>query len=168
MQPIFLHKQSLIEAMGNCLVLQENVIRVMKPDGKILEYKAPIIVQQVLSDFSGHAVSGSLQSLQHLPPETKLLGGQLYHLVPVGIPSPQIKKKVRFSIPEKEDEGSKVVRIKLVIGKKELQEMLKQGGVSVGDMISQLQGQHRVHQVVTSYSDDKGWKPALESITEVN
>lgn len=42
--------------MGNCLVLlQENVVRVMKTDGKILEYKALIKVEQVLIDFSGHA-----------------------------------------------------------------------------------------------------------------
>ncbi|KAJ8899628.1 hypothetical protein K2173_018602 [Erythroxylum novogranatense] len=154
--------------MGNCLVLKQNVIRVMNPDGKILEYKAPIIVQQVLSDFSGHALSVSLQSLQHLRPDTKLLVGHLYYLVPASIPSPQVKKKVRFSIPEKGDEGSKVVRIKLIISKKELQEMLQKGGVSVGDMVSQLQGQQRVHQVDTSYNDDKCWKPALESIIGAN
>ncbi|KAH8504722.1 hypothetical protein H0E87_012094 [Populus deltoides] len=161
--------------MGNCLVLQANVIKVMKPDGKILEYQAPIKVQQVLSDFSGHAIADSLQAFQHLPPDTNLLGGDhLYYLVPLQLPSPQAKKKkVRFSIPEEEvkdvqEKTSTVVRIKLVISKQELQEMLRKGGVSVDDMVSHLQGQQRVQKVDISGSDSehKGWKPELESIPE--
>ncbi|KAF2307638.1 hypothetical protein GH714_030510 [Hevea brasiliensis] len=141
--------------MGNCLVLQEKLIKVMKPDGKILEYKAPIRVQQVLSDFSGHAISDSLQAFQHLLPDTKLLGGNLYYLVPLPLPSPKAKKKVRFSIPEDEDKKeNRVVRIKLVISKQELQEMLQKEGVSVDSMISQLQDQQRVETVDTS--EDKG------------
>lgn len=157
--------------MGNCLVLQEKVIKVMKPDGKILEYKTPIKVQQVLSDFSGHAVSDSFQAFQHLQPDTKLLGGQLYYLVPLPLPSPEVKKKVRFSIPEEEDgQGTGVVRIKLVISKQELQEMLQKGGVSVDDMVSQLQGQQRVqkHNMSNNYNNSRGWKPVLESIPEIS
>ncbi|KAJ9184484.1 hypothetical protein P3X46_004204 [Hevea brasiliensis] len=154
--------------MGNCLVLQEKLIKVMKPDGKILEYKAPIRVQQVLSDFSGHAISDSLQAFQHLLPDTKLLGGNLYYLVPLPLPSPKAKKKVRFSIPEDEDKKeNRVVRIKLVISKQELQEMLQTEGVSVDSMISQLQDQQRVETVDTS--EDKGYrKPVLESIPEID
>ncbi|KAJ6406677.1 hypothetical protein OIU84_010230 [Salix udensis] len=163
--------------MGNCLVLQPNVIKVMKPDGKILEYQAPMKVQQVLSDFSGHAIADSLQAFRHLLPETNLLGGdRLYYLVPLQLPSPQAKKKkkVRFSIPEEEakdvQEKTSVVRIKLVISKQELQEMLRKGGVSADDMVSHLQGQRRVRKVDISGSDDehKGWKPELESLPERN
>ncbi|OAY40858.1 uncharacterized protein LOC110622471 [Manihot esculenta] len=153
--------------MGNCLVLQEKLIKVMKPDGKILEYKAPITVHQVLSDFSGHAISDSLQAFQHLLPETKLLGGKLYYLVPLPLPSPKAKKKVRFSVPEEEDKKENIVRIKLVISKQELQEILQKEGVTVDSMISQLQDQRRVETVDTS--DNTGyWKPVLESIPEID
>ncbi|EEF33668.1 conserved hypothetical protein [Ricinus communis] len=157
--------------MGNCIVLQEKVVKVMKPDGKILEYRAPVRVQQVLSEFSGHAISDSLQDFQHLLPDTKLHGGSLYYLVALPLPSPEVKKKVRFSIPEEENKKETgAVRIKLVISKQELQEILRKGGVSVDYMISQLQGQQRVHRVDTSDNDDchKGWKPVLESIPEID
>lgn len=156
--------------MGNCLVLQGNVIKIMKSDGKILEYQAPIKVQQVLSDFCDHAIADSLQAFQHLLPDTNLLGGRLYYLVPLQLPSPAKKKKVRFSIPEDQEvkdvqEKTSVVRIKLVISKQELEEMLRKGGVSVDDMVSQLHGQQRV-QTVDIPDGVNTWKPVLESIPE--
>ncbi|KAK4392067.1 hypothetical protein Sango_1984500 [Sesamum angolense] len=59
-----------------------------------------------------------------------------------------------------------VVRIKLVISKQELQEMLCKGGVSV-DMISKVQNE----EIIKSHDRDavnisKGWSPVLESIPE--
>lgn len=128
--------------MGNCLVLQQNMVRIMKTDGKILEYKTPIKVEQILADFSGHAISDSQQVLKHLQPNTKLLSSQLYYLVPLPpstppTPSPKSRKKVRFAIPEVEDvEKSSVVRIKLVISKQKLHDMLQNGGISVDKMLS--------------------------------
>ncbi|KAF5737446.1 hypothetical protein HS088_TW13G00327 [Tripterygium wilfordii] len=160
--------------MGNCLVVEDQVIQVMKPDGKILEYRAPINVNQVTSEYSGHAISDTLQVIhQHLLPETKLIGGHLYYLVPLPSSPPEIrkKKKVRFSNPEKEDgQGSSVVRIKIIISKQELQEMLQKEGVSVDNMLSHLQVQEKVSEVDRSSEDDNSnrWKPALESIAEVN
>ncbi|GMJ13912.1 hypothetical protein like AT3G10120 [Hibiscus trionum] len=159
--------------MGNCLALEGKVIRVMKTDGKILEYQAPIKVQQVLSDFSGHALSDSFSGVRHLQPDAKLLPGLLYYLIPLPSPSQKSKKKVRFSnVPEANDEqGSPgVVRIKLIISKKELQELV-QKGVSVHEMASQLQSKKSTNGVDTSDADDdncRRWKPALESIAEVN
>ncbi|XP_021289859.1 uncharacterized protein LOC110420810 [Herrania umbratica] len=161
--------------MGNCLVLDQKIIKVMKTDGKILEYQAPIKVQQVLSDFSGHALSDSFSGFQHLRPDAKLLRGQLYYLVPV--PSPPQKgekKKVRFSNPEVNDEqgsaGAGVVRIKLIISKQELHELLQKEKVSIHDMISQIQSKESTKRVDKSVGGDncKGWKPVLESIDEVN
>ncbi|XP_017976712.1 PREDICTED: uncharacterized protein LOC18598244 [Theobroma cacao] len=159
--------------MGNCLVLDLKIIKVMKTDGKILEYQAPIKVQQVLSDFSGHALSDSFSGLQHLRPDAKLLRGQLYYLVPVPSPHQKAeKKKVRFSTPEVNDEqgSAGVVRIKLIISKQELQELLQKERVSVHDMISQIQSKESTKGVDKSDGGDncKGWKPVLESIDEVN
>ncbi|XP_024189955.1 uncharacterized protein LOC112193923 [Rosa chinensis] len=161
-------------AMGNCLVLQQNVTKIMKPDGKVLEYRASIKVYQVLSEFSGHAISEATPVYQHLRPDTKLLGGRLYYLVPLPLPSEKAsQKKVRFSTdPEGEaQQETKVVRIKLVISKKQLQEMLGKGGVSVDDMVSRIQCQTSTDKKTNSSDNDgscEGWKPVLESIPEVN
>ncbi|KAB2066279.1 hypothetical protein ERO13_A09G139400v2 [Gossypium hirsutum] len=120
--------------MGNCLVVEEKVIRIMEPDGKILEYQAPVKVEQVLSNFSGHALSDSFSGFHHLQPDAKLISGQLYYLIPLPSPSKKgKKKKVRFSNPEVNDDqvrSPNVVRIKLIISKQELQELLQNGGVS--------------------------------------
>ncbi|CAN1134093.1 Uncharacterized protein At1g66480 [Linum perenne] len=173
--------------MGNCIAVEEKVAKVMRPDGKILEYTTPIHVNQILSDFPGQfsaVVSASVNhhhQQQPLLPDSKLLGGHLYCLVPIPCSSSPTKKKVRFSIPEeqskkdaKSNEG--VVRIKLVISKSELEELLRRGGVSVSDMVSNhLQGQKQRLPVKEGaeeeVEDDDDhhhcWKPALESIPEL-
>ena len=160
--------------MGNCLVLQEKIIKIMRPDGKVLEYKAPLKVHQVLSEFSGYAISDTLPVIRHLRKDMEMVGGQLYYLIPVPLPPPEVEKKVvRFSDPKVEmDQGTGVVRIKLVITKQELKEMLRNGGVSVDHMVSQLQSGQAVNGVDKSDVDGKengrGWKPVLESIPEGN
>ncbi|KAJ1379824.1 hypothetical protein SESBI_46542 [Sesbania bispinosa] len=160
--------------MGNCLVLEANVVRIMKSDGKVLEYKTPIKVHQILNQFSGHAIS---DSLKHLHPNSRLLNGHLYYLVPLPPPKANSKKKVRFAEPEVV-EGAKesgVVRIKLVISKQELQHMvLQKGGISVNEMLSLAHGDRGLimdgEEDVCRKNDDGSqvWKPVLESIPEVN
>ncbi|KAL6337089.1 hypothetical protein AAG906_036403 [Vitis piasezkii] len=160
--------------MGNCLAQQEKIIKIMRPDGKVLEYKTPLKVQQVLSEFSGCAISDTLPVIQHLRKDMEMVGGQLYYLIPVPLPSPEVEKKaLRFSDPQVEaDQGTGVVRIRLVITKQELKEMLRKGGVSVDHMVSQLQrgqGRNGVHKLdVDGNGNCRGWKPVLESIPEVN
>lgn len=126
--------------MGNCLVLQQiNVVKIMKTNGKILEYKTqtPIKVEEVLP----------------LPS------------------SPKERKKVRFADPEVQDvQKSSAVRIKLVISKQKLQEMLDNGGISVENMLSLVHGENGMDgEDLCKKSDDAcaGWKPVLQSIPEV-
>lgn len=140
--------------MGNCLVYEEKVVQVMKStDGRIYKYKAPIRVHQVLSDFSGHVLSESLTGICHLQQHVKLLCGNLYYLVP--------------SPPKEEEEGTGIVRIKLIISKTELQELLQKGGVSIKDMVSQIKGTKHVDDNFAS-DNCKGWRPQLESIPELD
>ena len=159
--------------MGNSLGLQDKVIKIRKTDGKILTYKAPMEVHQILSEFPGHAISGTLPVLRHLKPDTKLLGNHEYYLLPLPLSSPKVgkKKTVRFANPEEEAvQESGVVRIKLVITKKELQEMIQKGVVAVDEMVSQLHIKKGIDSADEFTADDdiKGWKPDLESIPEVN
>jgi len=129
--------------MGNCLVLQQiNVVKIMKTNGKILEYETqtPIKVEKVLP----------------IPPSPS---------------SPKERKKVRFADPEVQDvQKSSAVRIKLVISKQKLQEMLDNGGISVEKMLSLVHGEDgMIGEDLCKKSDDAcvGWKPVLQSIPEV-
>ncbi|XAR64683.1 hypothetical protein NMG60_11008459 [Bertholletia excelsa] len=159
--------------MGNCLVMQDKVIKVVKTDGKVLEYRAPIKAHQVLSDFSGHAISDTHPATRHLQPDSELAGGRVYYLLTLPAAPPAAapeKKRVRFAVPAKDGgrQGTGVVRIKLVISKKELEAMLRNGAFSVDDMVSDLQKKQSTDDQKNTNSGDGAWKPVLESIPEVN
>ncbi|XP_027363248.1 uncharacterized protein LOC113870904 [Abrus precatorius] len=154
--------------MGNCLVLQENMVRIVKSDGKVLEYKTPIKVHHVLKQFSGHAICDSLPLQHHLHPNTRLLNGQLYYLVPLPRPSPKAsKKKVSFAEPEVQ---GGVIRVKLVISKQELKEIQGKGGISVNELLSLVQrekGMDVVDVCEKYHHRSQGWKPTLDTIPEL-
>ncbi|XP_010912297.1 uncharacterized protein [Elaeis guineensis] len=146
--------------MGNCLVLQEKkVIKIMRMDGKILSYQSPLIVHQVLSEFPGHAISDTLPAIDHLDPATDMRCGQLYYLIPSKTP-----------IKETGGTGTGVVRIKLVISKQELKDLLLKGGVTFDSMISLVQRGPSNNNSTSGDGEEKciGWRPALESIPEGN
>ncbi|CAI9783313.1 unnamed protein product [Fraxinus pennsylvanica] len=158
--------------MGNCLALQAKVIKVIKTDGKILEYKAPLEVHQVLSEFSHHAISDKLPVVQYMNPNAKMIGGRLYYLLPLPVaPLHRTKKKnktVRFADSvEEARESTGVVRIKLIISKQDLQAMLGKGGVSVDDMVLE-QSTKKVDAIDrVGYTNCRGWMPVLDSVPEV-
>ncbi|XP_055811617.1 uncharacterized protein LOC129881437 [Solanum dulcamara] len=176
--------------MGNCIVLQEKVVKVMKTDGKILEYKAPIKVHQILAQFSRHVISNSLEIIenQHLHPNDDLIGGQIYYLLPSLVlqpPPKSAKKKVKFANDDQvndekvkfandqvelleatDNQKKEVIRVKIVISKKELQELLsssESGLIKVDDMIKST-----TTIVDESTINGKGWKPVLDIIPELD
>ncbi|KAM3341421.1 hypothetical protein P3S68_029056 [Capsicum galapagoense] len=162
--------------MGNCIVLQEKVVKVIKTDEKILEYKAPIKVHQILSQFPNHVISNSLQIIdQNLLPNDDMLGGKIYYLLPILPRKPAVKKKVKFA-----DDSKNVVRIKIVISKKELEALLmsNEGGLIAVDHIANhsVKKEHVIANdilqcsVVEDNSIDrsKGWKPVLDNIPEID
>ncbi|KGN48264.1 uncharacterized protein LOC101213283 [Cucumis sativus] len=163
----------------NCLFIDNKPIRIMKTDGKILEYKSPTRVFQVLSDFSGHEISDAVPVSHHLHRTAKLLSGHLYFLIPKEPEEKKPKKAVRFAEPEKETAtGGGVVRIKVVMTKKELQEMVERGGISAEEMICKIKngcGEISSRSEMEEEEDDddddeeselQRWKPVLESIPE--
>ncbi|XP_042512569.1 uncharacterized protein LOC122087482 [Macadamia integrifolia] len=163
--------------MGNCLALQEKVekvIKVMKTDGKVLEYQEPLRVHQVLSEFAGHAISDTLPVLRHLHPNTQMISGRNYYLLPPPLPSSGSCELPVASNPittEPTGHGNGVVRVKIVITKQKLEEMLRKEGLSVDEIISHLQnGQSKGKDVGNcddeSRSSSRVWKPVLESIPE--
>lgn len=158
----------------NCLILDQKPIRIMKADGKILEYKSPTRVFQVLSDFSGHQISDAVPVTHHLQRSAKLLSGHLYFLIPTEAEDQKKRKKaVRLAEAEKEGGGGGggVVRIKVVMTKKELQEMVERGGITAEEMICKIKsGSGEISSRELEEEDEESelqrWKPVLETIPE--
>ncbi|KAK9156757.1 hypothetical protein Scep_003331 [Stephania cephalantha] len=145
--------------MGNCLALQNKVIRVMKTDGNVVEYRAPLRVHEVLSEFPGHAISHTLKASKCLDPHTNMHTGHLYHL--------------RRSPTPSSIDNTAFVRVKVVITKQELKEMLAKGGLLVDEKMFQIENREsRGGIVIDDHGDDdvfercKAWKPVLQSIPE--
>ncbi|CAA7021537.1 unnamed protein product [Microthlaspi erraticum] len=93
--------------MGNCIVMEKKVIKIMRDDGKVVEYRGPKKVHHILTQFSNHySLFDSLSNNCHLHPQSKLLCGHLYYLMPKEMATIKKKKttmkKVRFANPEVE------------------------------------------------------------------
>ncbi|EOA14078.1 hypothetical protein CARUB_v10027215mg [Capsella rubella] len=181
--------------MGNCLVMENKVIKIMRNDGKVVEYKGPMKVHHILTQFSPHySLFDSLSNNCHLHPQAKLLCGRLYYLLPMDTSS-TIKtiKKVRFANPEVEKQEEQeqeqeqdsfigscdntmektngFVRVKMVVSKQELEKLLEGG--SVHDMVYRtLAKQHLCDDDDGDGGEDdechKGWRPLLDSIPETD
>ncbi|XP_058739057.1 uncharacterized protein LOC131610967 [Vicia villosa] len=127
--------------MGNCLVLQQ--INMMK------------------------IMKTDVKALEYKTPI------KVEDVLPLPPPaSPKGVKKVRFANPEVQDvHKSSVVRIKLVISKQKLQDMLDNGGISVDKMLSLAHGEKEMDdEDLCKENDDDSlgeWKPVLKSIPEV-
>ncbi|CAF2155789.1 unnamed protein product [Brassica rapa] len=132
--------------MGNCIVVEKKVIKIMKNDGEVVEYRGPMHVDDILTQFSGHySLFDSLSNNCQLHP-FKLLCGRLYYLMPkqnTTVKHKKTKKNVRFANPEVEKKGDGltdcgdnikekslgVVRVKMVVSKQELEKLIQGGSV---------------------------------------
>lgn len=161
--------------------MEKKVIKIMRNDGEVVEYKGPMKVHDILTQFSGHySLFDSLSNNCHLHPQAKLLCGRLYYLMPKQTTTSKHKnakkKKVRFANPEVKKEGTdkgdntkespSVVRVKMVVSKQELEKLL-QGG-SVHEVVYRsLDKQHVCHDDDDATDEClRGWRPLLDSIPE--
>ncbi|THG14851.1 uncharacterized protein At1g66480-like [Camellia sinensis] len=158
--------------MGNCIAIckpnsnksgsesaadeHRKVLQVVKTDGKILEFKSPITVKDFLVNFSGFSIAVSQILSKPLPPSYELKLGKTYHLLPPP-PSPPT------STAEKTAQSNGVKRIKVVITKQQLQELLSKQR-SIEDVL--LSGLERKSSSSSVDSASTCWKPKLESIPE--
>ncbi|XP_031504584.1 uncharacterized protein LOC116267139 [Nymphaea colorata] len=165
--------------MGNCLAIEGKVIKIIKKDGEVLQYSAPLQVQHVLSVFEGHVIAESPAASHHLQPGAHLRGGRLYHLLPVSSPEPaETQQSPVFTSTALKDRagtcygrsacgGGRLIRVKLVVTKQQLADMLNKG-VSMDDMISgQWKGTCDYDQSFDS-PNSRGWTPSLRSIPEAS
>ncbi|KAM1070415.1 hypothetical protein ACFX13_002258 [Malus domestica] len=137
--------------MGNYLVLskEDKVLRVLKTDGKVLEFRAPTLVKDILSNFSGVGISLSKQASEQLSPDYKLKLGKVYYMIP--LPS------------SAENDSAATRRIKIVVTKQRLQELLTKQ-ISVEEVLSASGPEKKASSSCVDSS--KIWKPKLKSITE--
>ncbi|XVF53303.1 hypothetical protein PTKIN_Ptkin05aG0088500 [Pterospermum kingtungense] len=180
---------------GSCLNRAANtkphqkVLQVVKMDGKILEFRAPLLVKDVLLKFSGSGIGLSKTVSQHLPLHYELKMGKVYYILPSVDPveapalesnsdssvdntqktgvvdpveAPALESKSDSSVDNTQKTGV-VKRIKVVITKQELQQLLTKQ-ISVEKIISGLENRSD-HKFVSS---PRNWKPNLESIYEEN
>ncbi|KAK7350949.1 hypothetical protein VNO77_10027 [Canavalia gladiata] len=152
--------------MGNCLALckpnsgssfiggamtkEVKVVRVAKPDGKILEFSSPIHVNDVLTNFPAYGLGVSKKATKLLSPDHVLKAGRLYHLLP-SLHSPQNLTSLR--------NGSGIKRIKVIITKQQLQQLVTKQ-ISIEDILSEVQ--------TAGVNLPSNQKPKLDSIPEEN
>ncbi|CAA7033986.1 unnamed protein product [Microthlaspi erraticum] len=182
--------------MGNCFVMERKVIKIVRNDGKVLEYREPINVHHILTQFSGHSLFDNTTKTNtghqhhHLLPHVKLLSGRHYYLLPTTTITNKKKiKKVTFADPEVEDaerllseevdhddtgesksnrdDSTTVSVVRMkIVVHKQELEKLLQGG-SVHEMVYQSLEKQRF---LTDDDDDldcnRGWRPVLGCIPE--
>lgn len=162
------------------------MIKIVRNDGKILEYREPICVHRIISQFPGHSLS---HNNTYLLPDAKLFSGRLYYLLPT-IRNKKKTKKVTFANPEAEDNQNllreddddytgesnsnkiagddnknvSVVRMKIIVHKQELEKLLEGG--SVHEMIYQTLEKQLVVNDDSDVDCNSGWRPCLDTIPE--
>lgn len=158
--------------MGNCLVFlgpnrslwvglanSNKVLRIVKTDGKILEYHVSILVKDLLLNFQGFGVGISQKASHHLPPHYELRIGHIYYLLPSTVSVTSAEER---SPKTSTDSTGESKQIKLIITKQQLQELLSKK-ISVEDVLSSCQ-----RDALDGIDCTLNWRPKLETIPEGN
>lgn len=155
--------------MGNFLAMsrEDKVVQIMRNDGKILELRTPILVRDLMENNPNTYVGLFKEAIQPLPVDYRLKMGKIYYLLPC------VNNKTIADEPVngKVLGGSK--RIKVVIRRDQLQQMLAQKQVKGGfEFDDQVLFGVNLSRDCGSDSDVDGsssnWLPKLESIPEGN
>ncbi|KAL2226890.1 UNVERIFIED_CONTAM: hypothetical protein Sindi_2047700 [Sesamum indicum] len=124
-------------------------------DGKVMEFTAPLLVKELLMNFEGFGVMSSRRSSKHLPLSFELKLGGTYYLLPSEAPV-----QLKHTVAAEPEPNAAVKRIKVVITKKQLQDLLAKK-ISVGKIILGT-------DKTCSFDSTANWKPTLTSIPEEN
>lgn len=144
--------------MGNyfalCIPCRRKCLWIVKMDGKKIQFRGPILVSDVLPNFSGLGVGESREALQHLPSNYELKIGRVYYL----LPGPASSRGCDVSAMDDEEQKASGVpkRIKVVITRQQLQELLSKK-ISVAELLLSRPADS---------SSLGNWKPKLDTIPE--
>lgn len=138
---------------GSCIRKHGKVVRVAKPDGKVLEFSSPIHVKDILTNFPAFGVGVSKEATECLSPDHELKGGRLYHLLPSLCSTPNLATLGTT------EQGSGIKRIKVVITRQQLEQLVTKQ-ISIEDILSEVK--------TVSVDLPKNQKPKLDTILEEN
>lgn len=114
----------------------EKVLRVLKVhDGKILEFRAPIKVKDLLINYPKFYVGIFREATQPLPLEYKLKIGKIYYLLPCFPRVEDVYTSLLCLVPRPKDGG---LRIKVVITKQQLRQLLSSNQTRVETMLLRI------------------------------
>ncbi|KAL6132258.1 hypothetical protein ACLB2K_070629 [Fragaria x ananassa] len=133
---------------------QGKVVKVVKMDGKVLEFRASILVKDVLLNFSDSAGIGVSKQLasEHLPSYYELKLGKVYYMVPL------FGSVTEYNRPT----SATTRRIKIVITKQQFHEVLT-NQVSFQKLLSASGAKAKPCNMVDHSTT---WKPKLQVIPE--
>ncbi|XP_010251991.1 PREDICTED: uncharacterized protein LOC104593728 [Nelumbo nucifera] len=147
----------------------DKVLRIVKSDGKILEYRASILVKDVLLNFSDCGIGISQEAFRYLPPNYELKIGHMYYLLPSSSSSSSSACLSPSAAPPPVSPSSAdahrpgcLKRIKVVITKQQLQLLLSKT-VSLEELLLA-----RDKPAWDGVDSTTNWKPKLETIPEGN
>lgn len=143
---------------------QGEAVKIVKSDGKVLEFTTPTLVKDVLVNFTGFVIGSSQDASHHhhhLSPDFELKMGQVYYM----LPSPQPPAlPPPHSFMEDSHKSSNTRRVRIVLTKKQLQQLLAEQ-VSMEELIMQ---QLEKTTLCSNLESSSTWKPALAAIPEGN
>jgi len=133
------------------MVQKVKIVRVAKPDGKILEFSTPIHVKDILENYPASGVGVSKKVTEPLSLDHELKAGRLYYLLPSLHSPPNLA-----SLRDVETDGG-IKRIKVIITKQQLERLVNKQ-ISVEDILSEVQ------TVGVKFPNHR--KPKLDTIPE--
>ncbi|PKA47673.1 hypothetical protein AXF42_Ash014450 [Apostasia shenzhenica] len=142
--------------MGNCLSPSlisddQKLLRIVKMDGKVLEFSSPLLVRELLMSFEGSGVGViSMDSSQLLPLDHELMVGSVYHLLPQDTKPPLMA-----------DRGESK-RVKVVLTKQQVLDLVKMK-MTVEELLGDQACRSKGEEPMRSCGR---WKPELKTIAE--
>ncbi|KMS96306.1 hypothetical protein BVRB_000190 [Beta vulgaris subsp. vulgaris] len=154
------------------LLKEKRVLQIIKGvDGKILEFRNPVIVRDLLVSYPNSYVGIFKEATQALSLDHKLKIGKIYYLLPSldhSITTQKVEEEDTRRDQKTTTTTTTTTTIKVVITKEQLQQILsKQGGVEEL-LLSRVVVPKNVLSSSESCSSSSIWFPKLESIPEGN
>lgn len=131
-----------------------SILRIVKTDGKVMKYKSPLHVRDLLPVFHGCGVGVMRKGQCYLPPDYQLMVGHQYYLLPRSATSTSIAN------PTAGRPGTN--RMKIAVTKQQLHHMLMFNHTTLEDVLSVVSDRKDRKCLASS----KQWRPRLETIPE--
>ncbi|KAI3410531.1 uncharacterized protein J3R85_018730 [Psidium guajava] len=147
---------------------QGKALQIVKLDGKIAKLAAPVLVKDLSTNLGGSSgISLSKGDAKQLPLNYELKPGKVYYVLPAAAAAAAATispERVPSPAGQSEQSGGVKKRIKIVITKQQLQQLLSKS-VSVEEV---LIGIDKGDCQDRGLGSPRNWKPRLDSIPEGN